>query len=57
MTNLERKKIELELQRVKTARMDLEFKIEEMKEEIIRLSGHVEIQNKKEQELSNKLKN
>lgn len=56
MTNLERKKVELEYQRVKTARMDLEFKIEERKEEIDRLLKHVEIQKAKEAELEQELK-
>jgi hypothetical protein len=57
MTLLERKKMELELMRVKTAKMDLELKIEEMKEDIIRLTMHVDIQIKKEKELALKLNN
>lgn len=42
--------------RVTAARTELEIKIEEMKEEIIRLSGHIEVQSKKEDELKEKLK-
>ncbi len=48
--------MELELMRVSSARMDLEIKIEEMKLEIVRLTGHIDIQIKKELELKEKLK-
>lgn len=54
--SLEMKKIQLELMRVKTARMELEYKIEERKDEIRRLGDHVVIQIDKEIELENKLK-
>lgn len=53
---LEKKRIELELMRVKTARMDLEFKIEERLEDIERMQGHIKVQENKELELSDKLK-
>lgn len=53
--SLERKKKELELQRVKLAKMDMEFKIEERLEEIKKLKDHVSIQedaiNRIEEEL------
>lgn len=56
MTAIEKKKAELELMRVQAARMDLEIRIEEMKEEIKRLAEHIAIQEKREQELKEKLK-
>lgn len=43
--SLERKKKELELQRVKLAKMDMEFKIEERLEEIKKLKDHVTLQD------------
>ena len=55
MTDLEKKRMNLELMRVTTARMDLELKVEEMLEEIKRLNGHIEVQYKKEKELQDKL--
>jgi hypothetical protein len=55
MTDLEKKKMNLELMRVSSARMDLEIKIEEMKNEIERLSIFIKIQETKEIELKLKL--
>lgn len=49
--SLELKKKELELQRVELARKELEFKIEEKKEEMARLHDYVQVQLTKEQEL------
>lgn len=54
--SLEKKKVELELMRVKTARMELEMRIEERKEEIERMAEHIVIQEKREEELQAKLK-
>lgn len=54
--SLEKKKVEVELMRVKTARMDLELRIEERKDEIQRLEEHVAVQEAKEKELEVKLK-
>lgn len=48
--------MELELHRVQAAKMDLDIRIEEMKEEMKRLSDHILIQEAKEQELKLKLK-
>lgn len=42
MTPLERKRKELEIQRVQTACMDLELKIMELTAEILRVEGHME---------------
>lgn len=55
MKPIERRKVELELIRVSAARMDMEIRIEEMKEEIKRVEGHIDIQNAKEIELKAKL--
>lgn len=56
MTPLEKRKKEVELARVRTARMELELKIEERLDEITRLKEHIEIQTKKEKELEQELK-
>lgn len=53
---LEEKRMKVELMRVTTARMELEYKIEEKKEEIKRLEDHIKLQLVKEDELSTKLK-
>jgi hypothetical protein len=54
--NLDNKRKQAELMRVKAARMELEVKIEERLEEIERLKQHIEIQIKKEQELEKEIK-
>lgn len=51
MTELEKKKIEKELYQVKGARLELEYKIMEREQEIVRLREHVAIQLEKEKEL------
>ena len=56
MTNLELKRKQLELNRVRVAREELELKIEERMEEIERLKGHIEIQLQKESDLEKELK-
>jgi hypothetical protein len=53
---LEINRKKLELSRVKLAREELEFKIEERNEEIKRLLEHIEIQKKREAELEIELK-
>ena len=53
--SLDNKKKELELARVKLARQELEFKVEERQEEIERLKVNIEIQLKKEEELQKDL--
>lgn len=55
MTNIENRKLQLELVRVTAAKMSMEIQIEEMKLEIERLSGFVLIQIEKENELKAKL--
>jgi hypothetical protein len=47
---------ELELERVKLARKELEYKIEERLEEIKRLEDHIKIQLAKEEELDIEIK-
>lgn len=44
--SLERKKKELELERIKLGKKELEFKVEERLAEIERLKEHIDIQNK-----------
>jgi len=46
---LERKKLELQLMKVHTAMAELEYRIEERKEDIKRMEDHIDLQ--KEQEL------
>lgn len=53
--SLEIKKKKLELARVQVARQELEFKIEEKLEEIERLKAAIEIQIKRESEISKDL--
>jgi len=55
--SLERKKKEMELRRVETARMELELKIDERLEEIERLKEHIKIQKQKEDDLTEELSN
>lgn len=55
MNNLERKKIQLELMKVQTARAEMEFRIEERMEDVRRLEEQVVIQLAKEDELKAKL--
>lgn len=55
MSKLDKKRTELELIQVHSARMALEFRIEELMEEIDRIKNHVEIQIKKEEDLKLKL--
>lgn len=55
MGPLEIKKLQVELMRVQTARMELEYKIEEKQEEIKRMHEHILIQIEKEKELNSKL--
>lgn len=55
MTNLERKKKELELARVQIARQDLELKIEIALDEIKRLEDAIQIQIQAEQKIKKEL--
>lgn len=54
--SLDKKKKELELERVRLSRKELEFKIEERLEEIKRLEDHIKIQITKENELIKEIK-
>ena len=53
--SLELKKIQVEYMRVQTARMELEYKIEERLEDIKRMEEHIKIQEIKEAELNAKI--
>lgn len=55
MAALDLKRKILDLKRVETARMDLEFKIEERLEEIERLKKHIEQQLDAEQKLAKEI--
>lgn len=55
MTNLEIKRMELELVKVAAARAELEFKIEERLDDISRIKEHIRIQQEKEKELTKKI--
>lgn len=55
MTKLDMKKLRVELIQVQAARASLELRVEERLEEIERLQEHIEIQKKKELELSQKI--
>jgi hypothetical protein len=55
MNNMERKRKLLEYERVKMARLELEFKIEERQEEIARLEEAIEKQAQKEKDLQAEL--
>jgi len=52
MTDLELKKKKLELLRVTAGKQELEIRIDEIAAEIDRLKENIEIQKKKEKELS-----
>lgn len=54
--SLEQKKKELELARVRLARQEMEYKIEEREEEIQRLKEHIKIQIERENELTKQIK-
>lgn len=57
MNKLELKKIILELQKVKTAKLEMEVKIEEREQEIVRLKEYILVQEKREKELEEQLSN
>lgn len=56
MTELERKKKVLEMERVKLAQKELEFKIEEKMDEIQRLKDHILIQTERIKQIEEELK-
>ena len=55
MTALEKKRKEAELMSVRAARVNLEFKILELEDQIERLRLNIDIQKNKEQELEKEI--
>jgi hypothetical protein len=55
MSELDKKKMNLQLRQVENARMELEIRIEELLSEVERVKKHIEIQSVKEEELKAKL--
>jgi hypothetical protein len=55
MTNMEIKRINMELLKVQAAKAELEYKIEERRQEILRIEEHILIQAKREKELKEQL--
>lgn len=55
MTDLDVKRKQVELARVRVARQELELKIEERLDEIKRIKEHIEAQVKREKELEKEL--
>lgn len=55
MSELDKKKMALQLRQVENARWELEIRIEEMLAEVERVKKHIEIQSAKEEELKAKL--
>lgn len=51
MAGLELKRLKLELVRVRAARAEMEFHVDERKDDIERLYNNINNQNKREQEL------
>jgi predicted nucleic acid-binding Zn-ribbon protein len=54
-SSLEIKKIEAERARVYSARLDLELRLEELRESVRRIEEHIQVQLSKEKELEDKL--
>lgn len=57
MSSLEKRKKQLELKRVQMAKEELLFKIDERKEDIARIEEHIKVQEKRELELIEEIKN
>lgn len=55
LSPLDRKKLEVELSQVKAGRESMELKIMEREDEIQRVKGQIEIQDKRIQEIQQKL--
>lgn len=55
-SDLDIKRMRVELLRVSAAKAELELKVEERLDEIKRLKDHIKIQEDKELEINNKLK-
>lgn len=55
MTDLDKMRIKLDIQKAETAKLELQFKIEQRKEDIDRMEKHIELQNNLIEELNQKL--
>ncbi len=55
MANMEIKRLTMELLKVQAAKAELEYKIEERQQEILRIEDHIQIQAKRELELKEQL--
>jgi len=56
MSNLKKKKLELDIMKVAAAKAELEYKIEERLQDIKRMKEHIELQEKRKIELHKELK-
>lgn len=56
MSPLDLKRKELELVKVAAARAELEFKILEKEDEVLRIKDHIQVQLKREAELKEEIK-
>lgn len=56
MSKLKKKKLELDLMKVAAAKAELEYKIEERLEDIKRMKDHIKLQDDREKELEEELK-
>lgn len=57
MSALQLKKLQLNLMKCQTAKMELEFKVEERKEDIKRIEEHIQLQEDREAELKEEIEN
>ena len=55
MSNLKKKKLELDLMKVAAAKAELEYKIEERLEDIERMKEHIKLQEIRQKELQGEL--
>jgi len=55
--SLEKKKIELDIMKAQTAKLELQFKIEKIKEDIQRMNEHIQLQDDRVEELKEELNN
>ena len=55
MTDLERKKLQMQLKKVDATIAELEYKIEERLEDIKRIKEHIELQKKNEDSIKKQL--
>lgn len=56
MSNLQKKKIEMDLLKIAASKAELEYKIEERLEDIKRMQDHIKLQEDRETELNEELK-